>query len=67
MPDGDYASFVAARAPAAPDARVGEIVDTDGRVLGTHDGVHRFTVGQRRGIGVSAATARRATSSRSMR
>ncbi|MGZ3406526.1 MAG: aminomethyltransferase beta-barrel domain-containing protein [Polyangia bacterium] len=33
---------------------MGEIVDTDGRVLGAHDGVHRFTVGQRRGIGVSA-------------
>jgi tRNA-specific 2-thiouridylase len=50
VPDGDYASFVAKRAPAA----AGEIVDADGRVLGGHDGVHRFTVGQRRGIGVSA-------------
>jgi len=50
VPDGDYASFVAKRAPAAG----GEIVDGDGRVLGAHDGVHRFTVGQRRGIGVSA-------------
>jgi tRNA-specific 2-thiouridylase len=50
VPDGDYAAFVAARAPAA----AGEIVDLDGRVLGNHDGVHRFTVGQRRGIGVSA-------------
>ena len=50
VPDGDYASFVAKRAPAAS----GEIVDGDGRVLGAHDGVHRFTVGQRRGIGVSA-------------
>jgi tRNA-uridine 2-sulfurtransferase len=29
----------------------GEIVDLDGRVLGVHDGVHHFTVGQRRGIG----------------
>jgi tRNA-uridine 2-sulfurtransferase len=50
VPDGDYAGFVARRAPAA----AGEIVDFDGRALGTHDGVHRFTVGQRRGIGVSA-------------
>ena len=50
VPDGDYAAFVARRAPAA----AGEIVDADGRVLGAHDGVHRFTVGQRRGIGVSA-------------
>ena len=52
VPDGDYAGFVAAaarrrgRAPAA-----GAIVDEDGRVLGRHDGVHRFTVGQRRGLG----------------
>jgi len=50
VPDGDYAAFVARRAPAL----AGEIVDGDGRVLGAHDGVHRFTVGQRRGIGVSA-------------
>ena len=50
VPDGDYAAFVARRAPS----NVGEIVDGDGRVLGTHDGVHHFTVGQRRGIGVSA-------------
>jgi tRNA-uridine 2-sulfurtransferase len=52
VPDGDYAAFVTARAPAA--AATGDIVDLDGRVLGAHDGVHRFTVGQRRGIGVSA-------------
>jgi tRNA-specific 2-thiouridylase len=54
VPDGDYAAFVARRVPTAPEARIGEIVDSDGRVLGSHDGVHRFTVGQRRGIGVSA-------------
>jgi tRNA-specific 2-thiouridylase len=50
VPDGNYAAFVAARAPA----EAGEIVDGDGRVLGSHDGVHQFTVGQRRGLGVSA-------------
>jgi tRNA-specific 2-thiouridylase len=50
VPDGDYAAFVAKRVPS----QRGEIVDSDGRVLGAHDGVHRFTVGQRRGIGVSA-------------
>lgn len=32
----------------------GEIVTTDGRVLGTHQGIHRYTVGQRRGLGISA-------------
>jgi tRNA-specific 2-thiouridylase len=31
----------------------GEIVDTEGRVIGEHEGVHHYTVGQRRGIGVS--------------
>jgi tRNA-uridine 2-sulfurtransferase len=44
-------AFVALRAPAR--VRPGEIVATDGRVLGRHDGVHRFTVGQRRGLGLS--------------
>lgn len=34
--------------------RPGPIVDREGRVLGEHRGVHRFTIGQRRGIGVSA-------------
>jgi tRNA-uridine 2-sulfurtransferase len=33
----------------------GDIVDESGRILGRHDGQHRFTVGQRRGIGVAAA------------
>ena len=37
------------------DGRPGEIVDTHGAVLGRHDGQHRFTVGQRRGIGIHAA------------
>jgi tRNA-specific 2-thiouridylase len=42
-----------ARGPARP----GEIVGTDGRTLGEHDGQHRFTVGQRRGIGVAGPEA----------
>jgi len=53
VPDGDYAGFVAQRAPQAPEP--GQIVDGAGRVLGEHRGVHGFTVGQRRGIGVAAA------------
>jgi tRNA-specific 2-thiouridylase len=49
VPDGDHAGFVARRvAPAA-----GAIVDRDGNVLGEHAGVHGFTVGQRRGLGVA--------------
>lgn len=52
IPDRDYAAFVASRAPEV--ARPGAIVDERGVPLGTHAGVHRFTVGQRKGIGVSA-------------
>ena len=51
IPDNDYAAFVEKAAPA----REGAIVAADGRVLGTHAGIHRFTVGQRKGLGISAA------------
>ena len=51
-PAADPAGFLEARAPHL--VREGEVVDPDGRVLGTHRGTHRFTVGQRRGLGVSA-------------
>jgi tRNA-specific 2-thiouridylase len=53
VPDGDYAAFIERRAPEA--ARPGTVVDHDGRVLGTHGGVHRFTVGQRKGLGLSSS------------
>jgi tRNA-specific 2-thiouridylase len=52
VPDNDYAGLVERRAPGA--ARPGLIVDTAGRVLGEHGGQHRFTIGQRRGVGVAA-------------
>ena len=60
VPDGDYAAYLAravggdSGVPAALSP--GSIVDRAGRTLGTHSGVARFTVGQRRGLGVSAAT-----------
>jgi tRNA-specific 2-thiouridylase len=54
VPDGDYASFVARSRPAVE--RSGAIVHEDGRVIGSHGGVHRFTIGQRKGLGVSAPT-----------
>lgn len=57
VPKGDAAGFVASRA-AREALRPGAIVDGAGTVLGTHDGIHRFTVGQRRGLGV-ASTGRR--------
>ena len=53
IPDHDYATFVAARLPDA--AGEGAIVDQDGRVLGHHGGIHRFTVGQRKGLGLSSS------------
>ena len=33
----------------------GDIVDTHGRILGRHDGIHRYTIGQRKGLGIAAA------------
>ena len=53
IPDNDYASFVERHAPGA--ARDGAIVDEQGRILGRHRGIHRFTVGQRKGLGLSSA------------
>jgi tRNA-uridine 2-sulfurtransferase len=52
VPDGDYAAFVERQAPAAD--RSGPIVDELGRVIGQHEGVHRFTVGQRKGLGLTS-------------
>src|SRR6185503_12595211 len=48
---GAYAKFVEDRAKHR--LRPGPIVDETGRVVGKHDGIHRFTVGQRKGIGVA--------------
>ncbi len=52
VPDDDYAGFVERHSPAAE--RAGDVVDREGRVLARHAGVHRFTVGQRRGLGLTA-------------
>jgi tRNA-specific 2-thiouridylase len=53
VPQGSYAALVARLRPAA--AEPGDIVDRAGRVLGRHNGIAHFTVGQRKGIGVAAA------------
>jgi tRNA-uridine 2-sulfurtransferase len=53
VPTGRYDSFVGERALAAGRLRPGPIVDENGRVVGEHAGVHRFTVGQRRNLGVA--------------
>jgi tRNA-specific 2-thiouridylase len=52
VPDGDYAAFVERQAPSP--SREGPIVDAAGRELGRHRGVHGFTVGQRRGLGLTS-------------
>jgi tRNA-specific 2-thiouridylase len=54
VPDGDYAAFVEGREPAV--AQAGAILDETGRQVGSHGGVHRFTVGQRKGLGVASPT-----------
>jgi len=52
VPSGGYGAFVASRA-GQDRVRPGPIVDDEGRVVGKHDGVHKFTIGQRKGIGVA--------------
>jgi tRNA-uridine 2-sulfurtransferase len=51
VPTGSYAAVVEKLRPGAIEP--GEIVHTDGRVLGSHEGVIHYTVGQRRGLGVA--------------
>jgi tRNA-specific 2-thiouridylase len=53
IPHHDYAAFITRHSPRT--ARAGEIRDESGRVLGQHDGIHRFTVGQRKGLGLASS------------
>jgi tRNA-uridine 2-sulfurtransferase len=59
VPGGDYKRFIdaylAEQGESLPDTS-GELVTTDGRVLGHHEGVHNFTVGQRKGLGVATGS-----------
>jgi tRNA-specific 2-thiouridylase len=50
VPDNDYAAFVKKRMPDG--AHHGDVVDERGRVLARHGGIHGFTVGQRKGLGL---------------
>jgi tRNA-specific 2-thiouridylase len=52
VPQGKYSDIIARLNPAA--ASPGEIVHIDGRVLGRHEGIVRYTIGQRRGIGIAS-------------
>jgi len=53
VPNNDYAAFVTRELENVPAG--GVIADTAGRVLGRHDGVHHYTIGQRKGLRLSAA------------
>ena len=50
VPNDDYIALLAERAPELD--RPGKVIDSDGKVLGEHNGVHRFTIGQRKGLGI---------------
>ncbi len=52
VPDGDYAGFIEKAAPELK--RPGAVVNQAGAVMGAHEGVHRFTIGQRKGLGLSS-------------
>ena len=53
VPDGDYASFISRR--SGYTFPKGNIVDLNGKVLGTHNGIIHYTIGQRRGLGISSS------------
>ena len=59
VPGGDYKRFLdaylAEQGDSLPDTS-GELVTTDGRVIGEHTGIHNFTVGQRKGLGVATGS-----------
>jgi tRNA-specific 2-thiouridylase len=59
VPGGDYKRFLDAyleeQGEALPDT-AGELITTDGKVIGEHGGIHHFTVGQRKGLGVATGS-----------
>jgi tRNA-specific 2-thiouridylase len=59
VPGGDYKKFLdaylAEQGESLPDT-AGELVTTDGEVIGEHGGIHNFTVGQRKGLGVATGS-----------
>ncbi len=51
IPDGDYAAYIRAHSPITP--KKGAFISPDGRVLGEHQGLIHYTVGQRKGLGIA--------------
>lgn len=49
IPDNDYISFI--EHEKHPEAKSGSLVSADGRIMGTHSGLYKYTVGQRKGLG----------------
>ena len=49
---GSYKDYVTSKLPEAP--KPGPIITTDGKVLGEHQGIHAYTIGQRKGLGISS-------------
>jgi tRNA-specific 2-thiouridylase len=59
VPSGSYRDFIEAyleEQGKKPDAQPGEVFSTEGRVLAEHQGIHNFTVGQRKGLGVAVGS-----------
>ena len=48
IPDGDYKKFIKSQ------KKVGEIIDLNGNILSHHEGIQNYTIGQRRGLGISS-------------
>lgn len=54
VPNDDYKNFISRREPSAQALQAGVIVDSSGKVLGSHNGVANYTIGQRKGLGIAA-------------
>lgn len=52
IPDNNYVAFLESRPGLS--FSMGEILDSKGKILGKHNGIHRYTIGQRRGMGISS-------------
>ena len=54
VPNDDYKKFISSRSRDAEALQAGDIVDTSGKILGRHNGVANYTIGQRKGLGIAA-------------
>ena len=54
VPNDDYKKFISNKKPSAQALQAGEIISSDGKILGSHNGVANYTIGQRKGLGIAA-------------